>query len=105
SLAHFTLGRIKYGPGEEGLLLDVKSSLTGNELAYVLDYRARHEAFPHEPTTQQLFDEAQFEAYRALGYHVGGDLFRTELLGAHGTGKLTPGSWLAALAATLLGPG
>jgi hypothetical protein len=105
SPAHFTLGRAAYGPGEQGLLLYVKSSLTGNEVEYVLDYRARQAAFPHEPTTHQLFDEAQFEAYRALGYHIGADLFRPALLGAQGAGKLTLRSWFAALAENLLRSG
>ncbi|MBS0161677.1 MAG: GNAT family N-acetyltransferase, partial [Nitrospira sp.] len=36
----------------------------------VQDYAARHPAFPHESTSDQFFDEAQFESYRRLGEHV-----------------------------------
>jgi len=59
-------------------------SVTGNEDAYVLDYRRANEDFPHESTLDQVFDESQFEAYRALGEHVAGDLLRDELLTRRG---------------------
>jgi hypothetical protein len=38
----------------------------------------RHPHFPHETTADQFFDEAQFEAYRALGYHIVNGLFLEE---------------------------
>jgi hypothetical protein len=66
---HWTVGTIHYGANEEGYLLYIKSSMTGDEVSYVTDYRNRHREFPHESTADQFFDEAQFEAYRALGYH------------------------------------
>jgi hypothetical protein len=77
--AHFALGEIDYGNEAKGYLLYVKSSLTGNERDYIRDYRHRHPAFPHETTADQFFDEDQFEAYRALGEHIGDDLFKEEL--------------------------
>ena len=64
---------------EQGLLY-IKSSMTGNESECLKKYRDEHPSFPHEPTSDQLFDEAQFEAYRALGDHVGANLFRPELV-------------------------
>jgi hypothetical protein len=67
---HWTLGTIKYGHGEVGHLLYVKSSVTGDEAPYVADYRKRNPTFPQESTADQFFDEAQFESYRALGYHA-----------------------------------
>jgi hypothetical protein len=66
---HWTLGTIRYGANETGYLLYVKSSVTGDEAPYVKDYRSRNPSFPQEPTADQFFDEAQFESYRALGYH------------------------------------
>jgi hypothetical protein len=27
-------------------------------------------AFPHDPTSDQFFDEARFESYRTLGFHT-----------------------------------
>ena len=56
--------------------------MTGDEPEYVRDYRAKHPSFPHESTADQFFDETQFEAYRALGYCIGDELFaQTQSLG------------------------
>jgi hypothetical protein len=78
SKQHYVLGSINYGDGDKGLIVYLKSTLTGDENPYVTDYAARHEAFPAEATTDQFFDEAQFEAYRALGYHIGDEIFHDE---------------------------
>jgi hypothetical protein len=74
---HCALGTIYYprkaGDDEAastGLLLYVKSSFTGDENDYIVDYKRRHSTFPHESTADQLFSEEQFEAYRALGFHA-----------------------------------
>jgi hypothetical protein len=56
--------------GIDGVLVYIKPTLTGGEPADVRNYRAKHPAFPHESTTDQWFDEAQFESYRALGLHI-----------------------------------
>jgi hypothetical protein len=72
---HCAIGSIRYdsqNPDEaQGTLLYIKSSLTGDESADVLRYASLHPAFPHESTSDQFFDESQFESYRALGYHIG----------------------------------
>jgi hypothetical protein len=67
---HCAIGRILYPGGTEGILLYVKSSLSGDEPDYVLDYKKRYPSFPHETTGDQFFSEEQFEAYRALGFHA-----------------------------------
>lgn len=67
---HCTVGSILYPGGERGVLLYVKASLTGDEPDYVVDYKMRNPAFPHESTGDQFFSEEQFEAYRALGFHA-----------------------------------
>jgi hypothetical protein len=41
----------------------------------VLNYAALHPDFPNETTLDQLFDEPQWESYRKLGEHAGGNLF------------------------------
>ena len=33
-------------------------------------YAEANPAFPHEPTSDQMFGESQFEAYRALGEFI-----------------------------------
>ena len=76
--AHATIGTIQYPattgtnplPPMEGIILYVKSAMTGDERNYVLDYERRNPKFPHEPTSDQFFSEEQFEAYRALGFHA-----------------------------------
>lgn len=79
--AHFGLSRIDYAvSGEHGFLLYIKSSLSGNESEFLNLYRAQNPDFPHQSTTQQLFGEIQFEAYRSLGQHIGEDLFRGDLV-------------------------
>jgi hypothetical protein len=70
---HWTLGTIRYDDSKDekdlGYLLYVKSSYTGDEAPYVKDYRRANPDFPQQSTADQFFDEAQFESYRALGYH------------------------------------
>ncbi len=56
---------------ECGLILYVKASFHNcNESAGVKAYAKAHPDFPHEPTTDQWFDEAQFESYRSLGFEI-----------------------------------
>jgi hypothetical protein len=67
---HCAVGRILYEDGSYGILLYFKSSLSGDEKDYLIDYKKRFRDFPHETTGDQFFTEEQFEVYRALGYHV-----------------------------------
>lgn len=71
----FAVGRIDYGGGEQGVLIYLKASMTGKEDAAVLQYKARHERFPHESTGDQFYGEDQFESYRHLGYDIAQSLF------------------------------
>ena len=80
---HFSFGSIRYpesNPGDpvelEGRILYIKLSRTGNEPAGVKHYRLLNPDFPHQSTADQFFDEAQFEAYRCLGEHIGDDIFK-----------------------------
>jgi len=76
---HYAIGTIHYSrvdPGApDGVLLYLKPSLSGDEPVDVLEYAAHHEQFPHEPTSDQFFDESQFESYRRLGEHVAEEVF------------------------------
>ncbi len=67
---HVAVGEISYPGDRKGILIYIKSSLTGDENDYVFDYKKRYDAFPHETTLDQMFTEEQFEAYRALGFHA-----------------------------------
>jgi hypothetical protein len=101
---HCALGTIYYPRkvgGEKdvndstGLLLYIKSTFTGDENDYIVDYKRRNSTFPHETTLDQLFTEEQFEAYRALGFHAVNSAFK-------GTDKVSmkpePALWLGVAA-------
>jgi hypothetical protein len=83
SPAHFVVGRIRYpmaaGPDgvpqyEWGLLVYLKPTLTGDEGVELEYFRRGQQAFPHDTTANQVYDETRFEAYRQLGYHIGDSL-------------------------------
>jgi hypothetical protein len=71
------VGRIQYSAvdplAEDGILVYVKATLSGNEPIDIQNYAKSVPAFPHESTAEQWFTEAQFESYRMLGeYSVTG---------------------------------
>jgi hypothetical protein len=75
------VGTIEYeadarGEAFVGRILYIKAVLRGDEPVDVRHYRANHPAFPHEPTGNQFFTEAQFDAYRELGFHVARRAFK-----------------------------
>jgi hypothetical protein len=75
---HCAVGKIHYddvdGNEAPGILVYVKSSMTGDEPPDLQQYARREPTFPHQSTANQFFDETQFESYRALGYHVACDV-------------------------------
>jgi hypothetical protein len=73
-------GDIAYAEGEPGKLIYIKPGLYGHEPVDVRNYAAKHPDFPHESTSDQWFDEPQFESYRRLGLYVAVEAF----------GKLNP---------------
>jgi hypothetical protein len=50
----------------------LKPSPQAGAPADVLQYGKTHPAFPQEPTSDQFFDEAQWESYRSLGEYIAG---------------------------------
>lgn len=72
---HAAIGRIDYsaidGAGApDGTILYLKSTLSGDEPVDVRNFASSDPLFPHDSTSNQFFDEARFESYRALGYHT-----------------------------------
>jgi hypothetical protein len=111
SRSHFRFCRVRYpklprGQGEDfGYLLYLKLSLTGNEGEFIRRYRLDEPAFPHHSTADQFFSEAQFEAYRSLGEHVGNKLFLRAIVGDLGeTGAIDVEEWFRRLGMSLLEP-
>ncbi|UZW60644.1 hypothetical protein [Lysobacter enzymogenes] len=62
------LGKITYRDGEQGVLLYLKPSLLGDRSADIRNYAKSNPRLPHQPTSDQFFDETQFECYRQLGF-------------------------------------
>jgi hypothetical protein len=57
----------------------VKSSLTGDEPKITGNYQAKEPEFPHRSTSDQFFNEEQFDAYRSLGQHMIEHAFGVEI--------------------------
>jgi hypothetical protein len=68
----YILGTISYQNGPEpAWLVYVKTCYFANLPADVQSYKKLNPDFPDQSTLDQFFDEAQFEAYRELGYQTG----------------------------------
>jgi len=89
SRLHYSVGTILYprrnepdrAPAAEhdcGVLVYIKSSMTGDEPVDVIEFRKRRPEFPHESTANQFFDESHFESYRALGHHAAQSIFSVD---------------------------
>lgn len=112
SRAHAILVKIDYAPeqaahaagrgtsDELGWMLYLKLAMTGVEPNHVDDYRRQHGEFPHQSTGDQIFEEEQFEAYRALGECAMDGLFRGEIVGAKPPASVR--DWFQSLANNLL---
>jgi hypothetical protein len=46
----------------------VKPTVTGRDTVDVRQYKLENDVFPQQTTSDQWYDESQFESYRALGY-------------------------------------
>jgi len=66
----FVLGSIMYADGSAGRILYVRPTLCAGLSADIYSYWRANPDFPDEPTSEQFFDEPQFEAYRALGFEI-----------------------------------
>ncbi len=110
SRSHFRFCRIRYpaGPGDHkeqiGYLVYVKLSLTGNEGEFIRRYKFDEPAFPHHSTADQFFTEVQFEAYRALGEHVGDKMFLEAISGLPDSNDLKLEEWFQGLGRSFLEP-
>lgn len=53
-----------------GHLIYIRPTFYGTEPTDVLNYANAQATFPHQTTSDQFFDEKQFEAYRSLGFYT-----------------------------------
>ncbi|MBR0951269.1 patatin-like phospholipase family protein [Bradyrhizobium canariense] len=110
SRSHFRFCRIRY-PLEEndqqeeiGYLVYLKLSLTGNEGEFIRRLKFDEPSFPHHPTANQFFTEVQFEAYRALGEHVGDKMFLPSITGVADDPYIDIEAWFFGLGSSFLDP-
>lgn len=59
-----------YEDNTRGRLIYLTTTFFERLSADLYGYRREHPEFPDEPTSDQFFDEKQFEAYRELGYSI-----------------------------------
>lgn len=76
----FTMGSIKYIDREQpAKLIYIKTTVTRGLPEDIYGYRRAHPSYPDESTSDQFFDEPQFEAYRELGFQIGKSLCADEV--------------------------
>jgi hypothetical protein len=71
---HVAIGTIRYSvvdgaDAPDGTILYIKATMSGDEPVDVWNFALTNPAFPHDPTSDQFFDESRFESYRLLGFH------------------------------------
>jgi hypothetical protein len=69
-------GSIRYPNGATGVLVFAKATLPQDAPQDVIAFREIDPKFPTHPTTDQFFNEAKFESYRALGSHAAQGVIR-----------------------------
>lgn len=65
------LGKITYPDEQEAKLVYAKAVLAPETSWDLHAFKARDARFPNHSTSQQVFTDEQFEAYRSLGYQAG----------------------------------
>jgi hypothetical protein len=100
ALAHLALAWVRYRndagqlePLAGSVVIYAKPTLTGDEPLDVQHYHADHPDFPQESTTNQFFNEAQWESYRRLGEHIGDCMLAPE---SPRSRLQSPVTWIAA---------
>lgn len=74
---HAALGRVTYdgepyvaGKSKASWILLLKPSIAPDLTQDILNYATTNETFPQDPTVDQVFDDIQWESYRALGQQI-----------------------------------
>lgn len=85
--AYATLIEVTYANGDIGHILYIVPTLLGNEPIDVVSYYMRNPDFPQQSTSDQFFDEEQWESYRKLMNHIVTKLFESNQIN-------TPQQWM-----------
>ncbi|MDP1819483.1 MAG: patatin-like phospholipase family protein [Acidimicrobiales bacterium] len=66
-------GIVRYADGGVGWLVLSKLTVPRTAPFDIIDLARTLDSFPTHPTADQLYTDQKFEAYRALGHHLGGE--------------------------------
>lgn len=83
----YITGTILYPDNSIGKLVYIKTTFTDGMYADLVYYKKQNPLFPDQPTSDQFFDEKQFEAYRGLGNYIAKQLAETYNLTDEGSIK------------------
>ncbi len=68
---HAALARVTYDGSEDtSWILLIKPSVSDNLTEDIINYAKLNDTFPQQPTFDQVFDDLQWESYRALGQQI-----------------------------------
>ncbi|MDM0113061.1 patatin-like phospholipase family protein [Variovorax sp. J22R133] len=95
SQACLALARVTYASGLLGHIILVKPNVSSELSVDLVNFKAANPLFPQQPTTDQFFDEAQWECYFRLGAAIGdrleGDLLSRVAQGVPGLFEVDDG--------------
>ena len=79
----YAIGDIYYDGDDDsskkpGTLIYLKLAMINDLPTDLFSYKGLHSDFPHQSTSDQFFDEKQFEAYRELGYRVAKQMLKSD---------------------------
>jgi hypothetical protein len=75
----YAIAQIIYSDGRTGHLVYLTTALCKGLRLKLLGYKGANRDFPDQSTTDQFFDEEQFEAYRELGYVIADSFIRHDM--------------------------
>ena len=77
----YVIGDINYcDQSQSGKLLYINTSIIADLPEQIYGYQRSNSSFPDQTSSDQFFDESQFEAYRELGYQIGKSIFANKTL-------------------------
>jgi hypothetical protein len=102
SQACLALARVDYASGLHGHIVLVKPNVSADLPVDLVNFKAANPLFPQQSTTDQFFDEAQWESYFQLGSEIGqrlgGEMLARAALGVDGLFEADDGQPGAAVA-------
>lgn len=74
----FAIANITYSDLSKGVMVYLKLAMIEGFPTDIYSYKGVYPSFPHQSTSDQFFDEKQFEAYRELGYYGTKEMMKSQ---------------------------